>query len=34
MMLMSALAALCLIAVPTAFGVLQLREFSRERKQR
>ncbi len=34
MMLMSALAALCLVAVPAAFGVLQLREFSRERKQR
>ncbi len=34
MMLMSVLAALCLLAVPTAFGVLQLRDFSRERKQR
>ncbi len=34
MMLMSALAALCLVALPTAFGVLQLRQFSRERKQR
>ena len=34
MMLMSVLAALCLLAVPTAFGLLQIRDFSRERKQR
>jgi len=34
MMLLSALAALCVLALPTAFGVLQVREFSRERKQR
>ena len=34
MMLMSVLAALCLLAVPTTFGVLQILEFSRERKQR
>ena len=34
MMLLSVLAALCLIAVPTAFGVLQVRDFSRERTQR
>ena len=34
MTLMSVLAALCLLAVPTAFGVLQIRDFSRERKQR
>ncbi len=34
MMLMSAFAALCLVALPTAFGVIQILEFSRERKQR
>lgn len=34
MMLMSALAAFCLLALPTAFGVMQVRDFSRERKQR
>jgi hypothetical protein len=34
MTIMSALAALCLLAVPTVFGLLQIRDFSRERKQR
>lgn len=34
MMLLSVVAALGLLAIPTAFGFLQLREFSRERKQR
>ncbi len=34
MMLMSVLAAVCLLAIPAAFGVLQIRDYSRERKQR
>lgn len=34
MMLINVVAALCLLAIPTTFGFLQLRDFSRERKQR
>jgi hypothetical protein len=34
MMLLSAFAAICIVAIPAAFGVLQLRDFSRERTQR
>ena len=34
MMLLSVVAALSLLAIPAAFGFIQLREFSRERKQR
>jgi len=34
MTIMSALAALCLLAVPATFCVLQIRDFTRERKQR
>ena len=34
MTFMSPLAALCLLAVPTAFGILQIRDFARERKHR
>ncbi len=34
MMLLNVFAAICMLAIPAAFGVLQLRDFSRERTQR